>query len=135
MIFDKFGADFKIYSEMIEQTFERPCFFIGHDNGKVKRQLGSERLFYFKCHIFFYPQNDGNANKEMLKAAFKLFDGCENITSCGKRLKYLGGEYVTEADRLIFDANFKAKISKSEEAALMDKLFLENELKQNKKLS
>lgn len=125
MIREKFGEGFEIYTEMIEQGFERPCFFIDAAKGYISRILGGGRLFCFRLDIYYYPEGQEGLNEKMQLAAAKLFQGCENISSDKWRLKYLSGEYSAEKDRLVFSAEFKIKIDRKEETELMERLIME----------
>lgn len=124
MLYNSFGEGHKIYTEKIEQGFDRPCFFIDVDNGEIKRFLNGGRLFCFNLGIYYYPEADGKVNESLLEAAIKIFEGCENISSEENRLKYLESSYHIEDNKLVFNAGFKLKINKEEEKSLMERLFL-----------
>lgn len=127
MLFEGFGEEYKIYTEKVEQGFERPCFFISLDKGAIKRFLNGGRLFCFKCCICFYPEIDENVNQKLLEATIRIFEGCENISCDKNRLKYLEGSYFIEDNRLVFNAEFKLKINKNEEKSLMERLIFNGE--------
>lgn len=132
MIYNNFGNDVKIYSEMIEQGFLRPCFFICIDNGKFKKFLDKDKTFCFKCHIYFFPEKSEQLNEEMMDASFKLFDGCEKIYLVCNKLKYLDANYSIKDDRLIFNVDFKMKIDNENEFAFMERLFSNENVKNYK---
>lgn len=119
---------FDIYTEMIEQGFKRPCFFIDIDEGYVQKRLSGGVFFCSKLKIVFYPEIEADVNEALLNMGIRLLNVCKVIKIDDKKVRLLSGQYSAKEDRLTFLADVKLKIDEDEDIPLMLRLFKKEEI-------
>jgi len=74
----EFDDHINIYSENVEQGFDKPCFFIASVNSSNKNLLGKRYLRKNSFDIKYFPEVENN--NEMQEIASTLYDVLEILT-------------------------------------------------------
>lgn len=74
----EFDDDINIYSENVEQGFDKPCFFIEAVNSSNKNLLGKRYLRKNSFDIKYFPEVE--SNNGMQEIASTLYDVLEILT-------------------------------------------------------
>ncbi|MGL4791302.1 MAG: phage tail terminator family protein [Anaerotignaceae bacterium] len=100
-----------IYTEVVEQGFNTPCFFIqllgvAYDEEVVSRQNKHSKTF--SLAIYFYPDG-ATKNKDIGIATCELYEAL-NILSFNDEIKLKGTEIssTVEEEALLFMVSYKA---------------------------
>lgn len=78
-LYDKFGDDYNIYTEDVEQDLKEPCFFIQCINPKIKRFRGERYYRENQFSIQYFPKFK-NYRQECFEAIDKMYTALEFIT-------------------------------------------------------
>jgi hypothetical protein len=109
-----FGDGKKIYSELVKQGLEEPCFYVVVLNPSETQVIGNR---YFRQHQFdihYFPQGQGS-NKEINEMASDLFESLEYITLLnGDVIHGTGMKYEVVDGVLHFFVNYNLYIKRVE---------------------
>lgn len=121
-LYKEFGDGYEIYTEHIEQGFNKPCFFIAFENSKIGRMLGNRFLQENKFCIKYYC-DENNKNFHYNEMATDLFFAMEYITlSDGSTIASRDFQFSVEDGVLHMFVHFNTEIIKEETKTIMGNL-------------
>ncbi|MDE7322781.1 MAG: hypothetical protein K2N73_08575 [Lachnospiraceae bacterium] len=83
----EFGDGFTIYTELLEQGFDRPCFFVFCSSAANQLIHGNRYFRENRFCIRYVPSDKEQENKECNAAAERLYCCLEYITVSGKKVR------------------------------------------------
>ena len=104
---------YAIYSETVEQTFIRPCFFVKKINGSGKRVMGNKFELKNIYSIEFFPIKTDNTEKEQCleveDTLYEVLDTVNNVHTANM-------DAVINTDVLVFtfDLDYTVKLEEEE---------------------
>jgi len=73
-------SDYMLYTEMIEQGFAEPCFFVSLISQTQKQGLANRYKETYCFEVLYYPSGEGNKSEECLAVAEGLYELLEYVT-------------------------------------------------------
>lgn len=121
LIREKWGDEYKVYTEGVYQGAEKPCFFVDCESVEQAKLLGER--FYLKVTVKITVENDNELKKyegqKMIGDFFALMNSIQvgNITLYGRKIcsEWKNGKWVIRGCYNIFPA-----LENEENVALME---------------
>ena len=101
----EFGGDYRIYTEKIEQRFERPCFFVEVKSSDTQLFRGNRYHMQSRLLVTYYPLYT-DKNEDMAKTAQRLSQCLEVTEPDGSPLRCSSCSHTFEKDCLLTDIGF-----------------------------
>lgn len=73
-------SGYKLYTESIEQGFKEPCFFVQLITQTQTKRLGNRYVETYSFDVQYFPNENGEGNKECLIVSEELYELLEYIT-------------------------------------------------------
>lgn len=129
-IFNTSSDDYTIYTEIVEQDLNEPCFFICCLNPDGSQLRGNRYKRNYPFDIHYYPKNIENINSECRNIAELLMIDLEYITVDGSLVRGTKMNFETIDNVLHFFINFNMIVKKDiPKEDLMETLTINQRLK------
>jgi hypothetical protein len=95
-IADEFGDDYKIYTEMVEQGFKEPCFFVAVAGESITPIVGKRYNLSHNIEVIYSPEK-GEQRDDIYNVMLPLLDALEYIDVDGPVMgKNISGEILSD---------------------------------------
>lgn len=125
VIADNFGEDCKIYTELVEQGFEEPCFFVAVTGESVTPIVGKRYNLSHSVNVIYSPRREEQRD-DIYNVMLPLLDVLEYIDVDGPiRGKNISGELLSDEAGMYLSVNVTYEYTvrkQSEESIKMDEM-------------
>lgn len=126
----EFGDSFTIYTESLEQGFERPCFFVRCVGGTNQLTHGNRYFRENQFCIRYVPKSREQADRECNAAAERLLCCLEQILVSGDAVRGTKMKWETAGGELNFYVNYDLYVYRNAEPIpVMEEVSIETSAK------
>ena len=127
-LFQRFGSEYEIYTEKVEQGLQEPCFMIRCVSPTKNLYLGT---VYKRTNQFViqYIPSSTDAYEECVSVMEKLFDCLENVILSGKPIHGMELQGEITDGILNFKVNYDGFVLKTENHEIMENVEVLTEAK------
>lgn len=126
----EFGDSFTIYTESLEQGFERPCFFVLCVGGANQLTRGNRYFRENQFCIRYVPISREQADKECNAAAERLSLCLEQIVVSGDSVRGTKMKWAAADGKLDFYVNYDLFVYREKDAVpVMEEISMETSMK------
>lgn len=113
---EAFGDGYRIYSEIVAQGLQEPCFFISALDPSLKQLLGNRHRAQNPFVVHFFPAGS-DKNIECHRIAMSLYAVLERISFAGAPVRGTQMRYTISDEVLQFFVSYNLVVTKHEAAA------------------
>lgn len=112
-LFEKYGEEYAIYTDLVEQDFQEPCFFIHLVNSENNQELCNRYKRQYSFDIVYFPRN-ANQIDELCEVSEQLYLYLEHIFIDDDLISGIGMNHHIEDGILHFLVDYKLMVMREE---------------------